>query len=110
MPMPPPMQLPLPMPPPTSVEDFLDNDNDNNNEDIVKVSNNGEQSPNNGFIDLALVELIPRIADCFGRKRYGLGNGGNKDIFVFNAGNTEHHTSAHLRTKHHRQIPAWFES
>ncbi len=96
------------------IDHFLDDDNNNNNDgvniNIVEVSNNEEQSPNNGFIDLDLVELTPRITDCFRRKRDGLENGGNKDIFVFDSGNTEHHKSAHLPTKHCRKIPAWFKS
>ncbi len=96
-----------------SVNDFLDEDDNSNDEDIdfdvVEVGNNGEQSPNNGFINLDLAELIPCVADCFRCKRDGLEDGGNKDIFVFDAGNTEHHASAHLRMKRHRQIPAWFE-
>jgi hypothetical protein len=79
--MPPPSQPPPAMPPPASIDDFLDNnhDNDNNNDndnedvnvDVVEVGDGGEQSPNDGFIDLALVESIPRIADCFGCKRDG---------------------------------------
>ncbi len=101
------------MPPPMSIDDFLNDDNDNDNEDIdvdiVEVSDDGEQSPNDGFIDLALAESIQCVTDCFGRKRDGLGDGGDKEIFVFNAGNTEHHASPHLRMKPHRQIPAWFK-
>jgi hypothetical protein len=102
--------IPLPM----SIDDFLNDDNNNDNEDVdvdvVEVSDDGAQSPNNGFIDLALAESIQCIAACFGRKRDGLGYGGKKDISVFNAGNTEHHASPHLRMKPHRQIPAWFKS
>jgi hypothetical protein len=49
------------------VDNFLDNNDDNNNDDVnidtVEVSNNGEQSPNNGFIDLDLAELIPHVAN-----------------------------------------------
>ena len=97
----------------SNANNFLDDDDDNNNKDVnvnvVKVSNDGEQSPNNGFIDLALAELIVRFANYFRRKRDGLVDGSNKDIFVFGAGNIEHHASAHLRTKHHRQVPAWFK-
>jgi hypothetical protein len=96
-----------------SIDNFLNNNNDNNDDDInvniVEVDDNGEQSPNNCFIDLDLVELIPRVDDCFRHKRDGLDNGGDEDIFAFNTGNTEHHANAHLCTKHHRQILAWFE-
>jgi hypothetical protein len=96
------------------IDNFLNDDEDNNNDDvdvnIVEVSDDGEQSPNNGFIDLDLVELIPHIEDCFRCKRDGLDDGGNKDIFVFEAENTEHNASTHLRTKRHRLIPAWFKS
>ncbi len=97
-----------------SINCFLeDNNNDNGDVDInvgiVKVSNDGEQSPNNGFIDLDLAELIPRVADCFRPKRDELDNGGSKEIFVFDAGNTEHQASAYLHMKRHREILAWFK-
>jgi hypothetical protein len=97
-----------------SIDDFLNNDNDNDDDDIdinvVEVDHNGEQSPNNSFIDLDLAELIPCVNIFFRHNRDGLDNGSNKDIFVFDARNTEHHASVHLCTKCHRQIPAWFES
>ena len=97
-----------------SIDNFLDNDNNSNDDNIdvnvIKVSNDGEQSPIDGVIDLDLAELIPLIANCFRCKRDGLDDGGNKDIFVFEAENTEHNASTHLRTKRHRLIPAWFKS
>ncbi len=77
-----------------SIDNFLDNDNNNNNDDI-KVDDDGEQSPNDGLIDLDLAELIPLIANCFRCKRDGLDNGRDEDISVLNTGNTEHHASAH---------------
>ena len=53
------------------VNDFFNNNNNNDNGDVnvnvdvnvIKVINNGEQSPNNGFIDLDLAELIPHVAN-----------------------------------------------
>jgi hypothetical protein len=83
----------------SNANNFLDDDDDNNNKDVnvnvVKVSNDGEQSPNDGLIDLDLAELIPLIANCFRCKRDGLDNGRDEDISVLNTGNTEHHASAH---------------
>jgi hypothetical protein len=58
---------------------------------------------------LILAELLLRIADCFRCKRDGLDNGSDKEIFVFDTENTDYHASGHLRTKPHRQIPAWFD-
>jgi hypothetical protein len=71
-----------------SVEGFLDVNNNNNDDNIdinvTKVDNDGEQSPNDGFIDLDLAELIPHVANCFMHKRDRLDDGCDKDIFVLN--------------------------